>query len=60
MPDDQTLAAILTLCDLMRNHNANINEAIASYNHATNTVSEYRRSEHLPEIGRYPSADKTR
>lgn len=56
MPDDQTLATILTICDLMGKGNANINEAIASYHRAMQSVAEYRRAEHLPEVGGYPGS----
>ena len=54
MPDDQTLATILTICDLMGNRQANATAAIAAYDRAMQEVLVYRHSAGLTEVGGYP------
>jgi hypothetical protein len=54
MPDDQTLATILAICDLMGNRNANATAAIAAYERAMSEVLRYRKEAGLTEVGGYP------
>ena len=56
MPDDNTLATILAICDLI-NHNANgVGAAVEAYERALNDVLDYRRSKGLTEVGGVPAA----
>jgi hypothetical protein len=55
MPDDQTLATILAICELMRGQDRNVQTAISVYERAMQQVLEYRRSQGLTEVGGVPS-----
>ncbi len=54
MPDDQTLATILAICDLTGNRGTNAAAAIAAYDRAMKEVLQYRQSAGLTEVGGYP------
>jgi hypothetical protein len=54
MPDDQTLATILAICDLMRHNGTGVRTAIDAYEHAMKEVMEYRRSVGETELGGLP------
>jgi hypothetical protein len=56
MPDDQTLATILTICDLMRHNASGVNTAVEAYQRAMKEVIEYRQSRGLTEVGGLPTA----
>ena len=55
MPDDQTLATILAICDLMRQNGTGVETAVAAYEQALKEVFEYRRSKGLTEVGGVPA-----
>jgi len=55
MPDDQTLAMILAICDLMRQNGSGAETAVAAYERAMKEVLEYRRSKGLTEVGGVPA-----
>jgi hypothetical protein len=55
MPDDQTLATIVAICDLMGSRGLSVPDAIAAYERAMKEVIQYRRSAGMPEIGGYPT-----
>jgi hypothetical protein len=54
MPDDQTLATILTICDLVRRNGTSVQTAVEAYEHAMKEVIEYRRSVGQTELGGLP------
>jgi hypothetical protein len=56
MPDDQTLATILTICELMRGSENGVKTAIDAYERAMKEVIQYRRSVGQTEIGGLPAA----
>jgi hypothetical protein len=51
MPDDQTLATILTICELMKQSGNGVKVAVEAYEHAMKEVIQYRRSVGLTEVG---------
>jgi hypothetical protein len=55
MPDDQTLATILTICDLIRRDQGGVETALEAYQRAMKEVVEYRRSHSLTEVGGVPA-----
>jgi hypothetical protein len=57
MPDDQTLATILTICKLMKQSGNGVKTAVEAYEHAMKEVIQYRRSVGQTEIGGLPAAD---
>jgi hypothetical protein len=56
MPDDQTLATILAVCELMGKGAISVGVAVAAYERAMKDVTEYRRSKGLTEVGGLPQA----
>jgi hypothetical protein len=44
MPDDQTLATILTICEMMKHNRSDVKTAIEAYERAMKDVIQYRRS----------------
>ena len=57
MPDDQTLATILTICELMRRSENGVKTAVDAYDRAMKDVIHYRRSVGQTELGGLPAAD---
>ena len=57
MPDDQTLATILTICELMKQGGNDVKTAVAVYERAMKDVIQYRRSTGQTEVGGLPAAD---
>jgi len=55
MPDDQTLATILTVCELMRHSESGVETAIETYERAMKDVIQYRRSVGQTEVGGLPA-----
>lgn len=55
MPDDQTLATILAICDLIKHDGSDVGTAVEAYQRAMKEVIEYRRSKGLTEVGGLPS-----
>jgi hypothetical protein len=55
MPDDQTLATILAICDLMKREQSGVESALEAYQRAMKEVVEYRRSHSLTEVGGVPA-----
>jgi hypothetical protein len=56
MPDDNTIATILAICELI-NHNENgVGAAVEAYERAMKDVLDYRRSNGLTEVGGVPAA----
>jgi hypothetical protein len=55
MPDDQTLATIIAICDLMRQNERDVKTVVEAYERALTDVIEYRRSQGLTEVGGLPS-----
>jgi hypothetical protein len=55
MPDDQTLATILAICDLMEREQNGVEVALEAHQRAMKQVVEYRRSHSLTEVGGVPS-----
>jgi hypothetical protein len=55
MPDDQTLATILAICNLMRQNECDVETVVETYDQALKGVIEYRRSQGLTEVGGLPS-----
>ena len=51
MPDDQTIAMILAICDLIKRDRKDVETAEVAYEQALREVIEYRRSKGLTEIG---------
>ena len=56
MPDDQTLATILAICDLIKRNGTGVKVALESYEQAMKEEIEYRRSQGLTEVGGLPAA----
>ena len=54
MPDDQTLATILAICDLMKHDGDGVKSAVEAYERAMREVQQYRRSQGLTEVGGVP------
>jgi hypothetical protein len=57
MPDDQTLATILVICELMKGSERNVQTAVAAYERAMKEVLQYRRTRGLTEVGGVPATD---
>ena len=57
MPDDQTLATILTICELMKQGGNGVKTAAETYEHAMKEVIQYRRSIGLTEVGGLPQVE---
>jgi hypothetical protein len=55
MPDDQTLATILAICDLMKQNGSGVQAALEAYERAMKDVLEYRRCQGLTEVGGVPT-----
>ena len=55
MPEDQTLATILAICDLIKHNGSGVGTAVEAYERAMKDVIEYRRSKGLTEVGGLPS-----
>lgn len=55
MPDDNTLATILAICDLVKHNRIDVGAAVEAYERAMKDVLEYRRSHGLTDIGGVPS-----
>ena len=51
MPDDETIATILAICNLMGSTGHNVNEAVQAYQSAMGEVLRYRQSQGLQELG---------
>jgi hypothetical protein len=56
MPEDQTLATILAICDLMKHNNSGVQTVVEAYERAMKDVIDYRRSQGLTEVGGLPAA----
>lgn len=54
MPDDQTLATILAVCELMGKGATSVDVAVTVYEKAIRDVIEYRRSRGETELGGLP------
>ena len=54
MPDDQTLATILTICDLVKHNGSGVGAAVEAYKRAMQDVIEYRRAKGITELGGLP------
>lgn len=59
MPDDQTLATILAICDLIKHNESGVGPAIEAYGRAMEDVIEYRRSNGITELGGLPELAST-
>jgi hypothetical protein len=57
MPDDQTLATILTICELLKQNGNGVKTAVEAYDHAMKEVIQYRRSVGQTEIGGLPQSE---
>jgi hypothetical protein len=55
MPEDQTLATILAICDLMKQNGRSVRSAVDAYERAMKDIIEYRRSQGLTEVGGLPA-----
>jgi hypothetical protein len=55
MPDDNTLATILAICDLIKHNRSDVGAAVEAYERAMKDLIEYRRSKGLTEVGGLPS-----
>jgi hypothetical protein len=55
MPEDQTLATIIAICDLMKQNRQDVKTAAEAYERALKSVIEYRRSQGLTEVGGLPT-----
>jgi hypothetical protein len=55
MPDDNTLATILAICDLIKHNGNGVGAAVDAYERAMKDIMEYRRSKGLTEVGGVPS-----
>jgi len=55
----QTLATILTICDLIKRNGSGIGTAIEAYERAMKDVIEYRRSMGFTEVGGVPAGYRT-
>lgn len=54
MPDDQTLATILAMCDLLGHTRVDVHDAVAAYKTALDEVLRYRRANGQTELGGVP------
>lgn len=54
MPDDQTLATILAICDLLGHRQDDVEAVVATYQRALNEVIRYRRTTGQTELGGVP------
>ena len=54
MPDDNTVAMILAICDLIKRNENGVGAAVEAYERAMTDVEEYRRSKGLTEVGGVP------
>jgi predicted HTH transcriptional regulator len=54
MPDDQTLATILAICDLIKHNGSGVESAVEAYGRAMKDVMEYRRANGITEVGGVP------
>jgi hypothetical protein len=52
--DDQTLATILAICPLLKQHAGGVGAAVEAYERAMKDVIEYRRSKGFTEVGGLP------
>lgn len=59
MPDDQTLATILAICDLMKHNGSGVGTAVEAYERAMSDVMDYRRSKGLTELGGVPTGGRS-
>ena len=57
MPDDQTRATILTICEHMKQSGNGVKTAVEAYGHAMKEVIQYRRSVGQSEIGGLPRVE---
>jgi hypothetical protein len=57
MPEDQTLATILTICDLIKQNKSGVEAAVQAYQRAMKDVIDYRRSQGLTEVGGLPGGE---
>jgi len=55
MPDDNTLATLLAICDLIKHNGNGVGAAVDAYERAMKDIMEYRRSKGLTEVGGVPS-----
>jgi len=60
MPDDNTLATILAICDLIKHNGNGVGAAVQAYERAMKDVLEYRRSKGLTEVGGVPGSRRLR
>ena len=60
MPDDNTLATILAICDLTKHNGSGVGKAVEAYERAMNDVIDYRRSKGLTEVGGLPGPVQSR
>jgi hypothetical protein len=51
MPDDNTIATILAICNLMGNTGNSVQDAVEAYKKAMQEVMNYRESKGLQELG---------
>ena len=51
MPDDETIATILAICNLMGKTGNSVKDAIDEYEGAMREVMRYRKSKGLQEVG---------
>jgi hypothetical protein len=54
MPDDQTIATITAICDLIKHNRSSVEAAVEAYERAMKDVIKYRRSKGLTEVGGLP------
>lgn len=54
MPDDNTLATILAICDLIQHNGNGVGSAVEAYERAMKQVVDYRRSKGMTEVGGVP------
>ena len=54
MPDDQTLATILAICDLLGHSQSDVKAVVTAYERALNEVIRYRRITGQTELGGVP------
>jgi len=54
MPDDNTLATILAICDLIKHNGSGVDSAVEAYQRAMKNVMEYRRAKGITEVGGVP------
>lgn len=58
MPDDNTLATILAICDLIKRNGSGVESgvesAVEAYQRAMKDVMKYRRAKGITEVGGVP------